>query len=92
LGIPAHERNLEVYDVMTADEAFMTGTPFCILPVTSLNGAAIGAGRMGAVTGRLLDAWGANVGVNISAQIKAWAAAAGPRTTAAPSPYAFKTR
>ena len=33
----AIEKNIEPYHIYTADEAFMTGTPFCILPVTSLN-------------------------------------------------------
>ena len=42
LGIPVVEKNIEPYDVYTADEAFMTGTPFCILPVVSLNGSEIG--------------------------------------------------
>ncbi|MDP3182435.1 MAG: aminotransferase class IV, partial [Desulfobaccales bacterium] len=47
LNLPCLEKNIEPYDVMTADEAFMTGTPFCLLPVISLNGVTIGAGRMG---------------------------------------------
>ena len=37
LGFDVVEKNIEPYDVYTADEAFMTGTPFCMLPVTSLN-------------------------------------------------------
>ena len=42
MGIPCIEKNLDVYDVVNADEAFMTGTPFCMLPVTSLDGQKIG--------------------------------------------------
>ena len=34
--------NIELYDVYDADEAFMTGTPFCMLPVTFINGLSIG--------------------------------------------------
>jgi len=34
LGIKYNESNLEVNDVVNADEAFMTGTPFCMIPVT----------------------------------------------------------
>src|SRR3989344_109390 len=64
------EKNIEPYDVYTADEAFMTGTPFCLLPVTKLNGVEIGSGRMGKVTRMLLDKWSANVGVDIEKQIK----------------------
>jgi branched-chain amino acid aminotransferase len=33
LGIPVVEKNIEPYDVQTADEAFYTATPFCLLPV-----------------------------------------------------------
>ncbi len=64
------EKNIEPYDVYTADEAFMTGTPFCLLPVTRLNGVPIGDGKMGAVTGALLKRWSKNVGVDIVKQIK----------------------
>ena len=55
LGIPCIERNIELYDVVTADEAFFTGTPFCILPVTSINSMQIGTGIMGNVTQILVD-------------------------------------
>ena len=37
LGLQVIEKNIEPYDVYDADEAFITGTPFCMLPVTSLN-------------------------------------------------------
>jgi branched-chain amino acid aminotransferase len=70
LGLRCIERNIEPYDVYTADEAFMTGTPFCLLPVTSLNSVKIGNGVMGPLTGKLLAAWSANLGVDIEAQIK----------------------
>jgi branched-chain amino acid aminotransferase len=72
LNLPCAERNLEVYDVLGADEAFMTGTPFSILPITTLDGSAIGDGKRGAVTSRLIDAWSRNVGVDIVNQIKDW--------------------
>ena len=72
LGLPCREQNIEPYDVLNADEAFMTGTPFCLLPVVSLNGSPIGNGRPGQVSGKLLAAWGSNVGVDIPGQIKAW--------------------
>lgn len=70
LNLECVECNMESYDVYTADEAFMTGTPFCLLPVTSLNGVGIGSGKMGEITKRLLSRWGENVGVNIIEQIK----------------------
>jgi len=84
------EKNIEPYDVYTADEAFMTGTPFCLLPVTKLNGVEIGSGRMGKVTRMLLDKWSANVGVDIEKQIKGWSKSS--KTKAGPSPYSFKQK
>jgi branched-chain amino acid aminotransferase len=72
LNLRCIEKNIESYDVYTADEAFMTGTPFCILPVKSLNNVMIGDGKMGKITGALLDRWGENVGVDIVKQIKAF--------------------
>jgi branched-chain amino acid aminotransferase len=90
LALRCLEKNIEIYDVMTADEAFMTGTPFCMLPVTSLNGVRIGDGRVGPVTRRLLDAWSRNVGVDIARQIKAWEPSAAAPGTGGPSPYVFR--
>jgi branched-chain amino acid aminotransferase len=93
LGIPAVETNIEPYDVYTADEAFMTGTPFCMLPVTALNGEPIGAGTVGGVFTRLLEQWGRNTGVDIQAQIKGWdAVRGGAADSHAPTPYQFKRR
>jgi branched-chain amino acid aminotransferase len=91
LGIAAIEKNIDQYDVYTADEAFMTGTPFCMLPVTSLNGVNIGTGQRGPVFDRLLRQWSTNVGVDIDAQIKHWDAVGDQALGAdAPTPYRFK--
>ena len=37
LNLKSVEKNIEPYDVYNSDEAFITATPFCILPVSSLN-------------------------------------------------------
>ena len=93
LGIPVIEKNIEAYDVYTADEAFMTGTPFCMLPVTSLNGLAIGDGKVGEVFSRLLSQWRVKTGVDIAGQIKKWdMERAGTGVGDAPTPYRFKTK
>ena len=68
LGIDVREARLQVYDFYTADEVFFTSTPYCIMPATRFNGLAIGDGRVGPVTQRLLAAWSALVGVDIVAQ------------------------
>ena len=57
LGLTVIEKNIEPYDVYTADEAFMTGTPFCMLPVTKLNGLPIGDGNVGSVFNSILQQW-----------------------------------
>jgi branched-chain amino acid aminotransferase len=93
LGIPVFEKNIDSYDVHTADEAFMTGTPFCMLPVTSLNGSAIGAGKVGNVFASIIRRWSDNVGVDIVKQIQVWEAARGPSENgSAPTPYRFKSK
>jgi branched-chain amino acid aminotransferase len=92
LGIPCRERNLEVYDVVTADEAFYTATPFCMLPATGINGLAIGNGKMGPVTKKLLDRWSKNVGVDVLEQIKTFNAELNALKGGGPSPYQFKTK
>lgn len=90
LKLKCIEKNIEPYDVYTADEAFMTGTPFCILPVTSLNGENIAGGKMGKVTSNLLKTWSENVGVDIIKQIKDWNREKKQEDEIAPSPYYFK--
>ena len=90
LGIPCRECNLEPYDVHTADEAFMTGTPFCMLPVTSLNGSTIGDGKVGSVFTKLLAAWSKNMGVDIKDQIQKWNYVDGLQAGNTPTPYQFK--
>lgn len=90
LNLPCKEKNIEPYDVYTADEAFMTGTPFCILPVTSLNGVSIGKGIFSGVTKQLLDQWSENVGVDIVQQIKDYSQEVAQLNTHAPSPYQFE--
>jgi branched-chain amino acid aminotransferase len=72
LKIQIYEKNFEPYDVYAADEAFMTGTPFCMLPVISLNGLKIGDGKRGKIFNKLLSRWSENAGLDIEMQIKNW--------------------
>jgi branched-chain amino acid aminotransferase len=89
LGIQARETNLEVYDAVHADEAFLTSTAFSMLPVTKINGLVIGDGKMGPMFKRLIDAWSEEVGVDIIAQTKAFAAEAGASLTSGTTIYRF---
>ncbi len=70
LGLPFAERDLQVYDVLNAEEAFTTSTPYCVMPVTKVNGVPIGDGKPGPVARRLLAAWSAEAGVDIEQQIR----------------------
>ncbi len=70
LGLSFAERDIQVYNVMNAEEAFLTSTPFCMLPATRINGTPIGDGRPGPLFRRLLAAWSALVGVDIERQIQ----------------------
>ena len=68
MGIPFIERDLQVYDVVNADEALLTTTPYCIAPVTHINNIQIARGKMGPITRRLFDAWSEKVGLDIIKQ------------------------
>ncbi len=66
LDIPVIEEDLQPYDVYTADEAFLCSTPFCLLPVGSVDNRGIAGGNVpGPVTSRLLAAWSEQVGLDI---------------------------
>lgn len=71
LGIPMLETVLLPYDLATADEMFLTSTPYCIMPCTRFNTMTVGDGTVGPVTKRLLQAWSDMVGMDIAAQAAA---------------------
>jgi branched-chain amino acid aminotransferase len=89
LGIKCTEINIEPFDLYNADEAFLTGTPFCILPTTHLNGLPIGDGRMGEITKKLLSKWSENVGLDIIQQIRNYSLEVHKFNSSAPTPYKF---
>jgi branched-subunit amino acid aminotransferase/4-amino-4-deoxychorismate lyase len=69
LGIPFVERDIQVFSVVNADEAFLASTPYCLMPVTRINGLPIGDGKCGPVYRRLLEAWSREAGLDIEKQI-----------------------
>jgi branched-subunit amino acid aminotransferase/4-amino-4-deoxychorismate lyase len=69
LGYEWIETDLQITDVLSADEAWLTSTPYCMAPCTRLNNQAIGSGKMGIHFSRVLRAWSERVGVDIRAQI-----------------------
>ena len=68
IGIPTQITDFQPYDIYTADEAFFTSTPYCIMPATKFNGLPVGDGTVGPVARRLLQAWSDLVGLDIIAQ------------------------
>jgi branched-chain amino acid aminotransferase len=69
LGVPCEERDIDLYDAVTASEVFLTSTSLCVCPVRSVNSYLIGEGRVpGPVTGRLTQAYVAKVGTDFVAQ------------------------
>ena len=63
LGLTAEERDLDVYDAVTADEVFLTSTSLCICGVRSINGNKPAAGAVpGPVTAKLIKAYEKYVG------------------------------
>lgn len=54
-GIPVFERDFSLFDVYSADEAFVTGTFGGVAHVSEVDGRTIGTGEMGPMVGRLRD-------------------------------------
>jgi branched-subunit amino acid aminotransferase/4-amino-4-deoxychorismate lyase len=69
LGLTFLEKDFQVYDVINAEEAFLASTPYCVAPVTKINGLPINTGEIGPVFKKLIQLWGEKVGVNIEEQI-----------------------
>lgn len=70
--IEFRERNIESYDAITADEAFFTATPWCLMPCTSINGQKIGNGKVGKVTRFLMEKWEEAVDCKWREQAEKW--------------------
>ncbi len=90
LNISCIEKNITAYDVYNADEAFFTATPFCIIPVFSLNGLPI-TEEIGWTIQSILRHWSAIVGVDIVKQIEDYSKEVSIENNS-PTPYQFKTK
>ena len=55
LGIPCVEKVMNRFDVLSADECFLTGTAAEVIAATSLDGRTIGTGQAGPITRRILE-------------------------------------
>jgi branched-chain amino acid aminotransferase len=68
LEIPYEVGDITIRNILQAEEAFVTSTTYCVLPVTRLNQQSIGDGTPGPVTRRLLQRWSERVGLDIVRQ------------------------
>ena len=61
LNIPCIEKTLQRHDLYIADECFLTGSAAEVVAITKIDGRAIGAGQVGPVTRRLMEAFGRHI-------------------------------
>ena len=57
MGVPLIEQDIQVYDVINADEAWLPTTPYCLAPVVKINGVHIGDGKPGPMWRKILARW-----------------------------------
>ena len=67
-SISVDEGEYTIRDVYECDEAFISSTRFCVMPVASLNGLQLGGDPTRLVTTRLTSAWSKMVGVDLVEQ------------------------
>src|SRR4051795_841692 len=68
-GIPARETTFSLTDVYAAREAFVTGTFAGVVPVRSVDGRTIGAGRRGPMVERLQALYRELVDADVAARV-----------------------
>ncbi|MFN0043383.1 MAG: aminotransferase class IV [Alphaproteobacteria bacterium] len=68
LGIKCRQGRISPFDLANAAEAFITATSFCMAPVRSVNGKALGLVMPGPVTRALMDQWAKTMGHDFVAQ------------------------
>lgn len=69
LGIGFVEDDLQTWDAVNAEEAWLPTTPYCLAPVVRFNGVPIGDGAPGPVWRRVLDRWSEVAGTDIYGEI-----------------------
>ena len=68
LGIPVDEGEYPTHDVYVAEEAFVSSTRHCLVPVDTVNGLRLADELPGPVTRAMLDAWRELVGMDFVQQ------------------------
>ncbi len=57
MGIPFREEDIQPYDVINAEEAWVPTTPYCLGPVVRFNGITVGNGKPGSLWKKIIDRW-----------------------------------
>jgi branched-subunit amino acid aminotransferase/4-amino-4-deoxychorismate lyase len=70
LGLRFRKGPIHVDDLQSVEEAFLSSTPVCLLPVSRINGVPIKSGVPGPMFRQLSQAWNELVGLDIGAQIR----------------------
>lgn len=68
LGLETDEGSFTVFDLYQAEEAMLTASTFCLLPVVKVNGLPLGDGKPGPIVTELLRAWSQLAGMDIVEQ------------------------
>ena len=71
VGLVTSQRALTVADLAAAEEVMLASTPFCLLPVSSIDGQSLNV--PGPTFTRVIDDWSQQVGVDIAAQARRFA-------------------
>ena len=73
LGIPFSERDLTIEELRAADEAWLSSTSICLLPVVRCDDQPINTGKPGPAYRHVLAAWNDLVGLDVAGQAKSQA-------------------
>jgi branched-subunit amino acid aminotransferase/4-amino-4-deoxychorismate lyase len=73
INIPFTKRPITVDELCTADEALLTSTSICALPIVECDGRHLGTGQPGPAYRQLLSAWNDLVGLDIASQARRFA-------------------
>ena len=68
LNIPWDRVDISPEEFAQADEAFLTSTSVCMLPIVKQNGRPLGSGTPSPIFYRLLEAWSNLVGLDVAGQ------------------------
>ena len=61
IGVPFVEDDIQTYDIVNSDEAWLPSTPYCLSPVVRINGVEIGTGKPGPMGRKMLQYWSEKV-------------------------------